>query len=632
MSKEDLQKQLDECRALNEKFEALHVVGLRANNAFKEWADEVEYDLNEGLIPEKIQEIIAHNISDLNLQNLSSTHYDWSRKEELEKYEGDRIGVMYKCKDYFHTYRLFKSIGYADRNTVIVGANGSGKTTLANKLKKALNVGDGIVIPAQKLLVVPTFSNIPTLKSERSPFTEYQKKIFDDKQTYNADRQDDFPYSLAKESSLEYRRVLALLIAERNAKRNEFLDSKAEGSAFHRKEIRTTIDVVMEIWNDLIPHRKMSLDADCNLIISYEKDGEVKTYEAFKMSDGERIILYLVGRIMQAPKKGLIIVDEPEIFLHRTVVDKLWDRLEKERNDCTFIYMTHDLQFATSRVGVKSWIKSYEFPSRWNIQIIDGHEIPEQLLMELLGSCKQILLCEGTSTTSFDKKIFDVLFPDFIIYPLESCKDVINYTKAYNAIPNTNIKAFGLVDSDFRSTKEIIDLKANNVFSYYVAEIENVFLVESFLRAFQEYHHLSGDVEEIKEGIVSMMERDKESQCAYYVSAKIDYYYRMNHLAKGNTKAEVEKKVKEFNADIKIEDWYNKRMKELELFIKKKNYAKVIAVYNNKGLCAVVEKVFGLRDYHTMALDYLRIAPDEVLNSLRQLFPAELRDNDSRQE
>ena len=625
MSKEDFQKQLEECRALNEKFEALHAVGLRPNKAFNEWVNEIEHDLYDGLIPEKIIEILAHNISGLNLLNLSSNYYDWTRKEELERYEGDRIEVMLKCEDYLHTYHLFKSIGYADRNTVIVGANGSGKTTLANKLKKALNVEDGIVIPAQKLLVVPTFSNIPTLKSEQRPFAEYQKKIFDDKQTYSSDKQDDFPYSLAKESSLEYRRVLALLIAERNAKRNEFLDKKAEGSAFYRKEIRTTIDVVMEIWNDLIPHRKMSLDADSNLIISYEKDGEVKTYEAYRMSDGERIILYLVGRIMQAPEKGLIIVDEPEIFLHPTVVDKLWDRLEKERHDCTFIYMTHDLQFATSRVGVKSWIKSYEYPSRWDIQIIDDNEIPEQLLMELLGSCKQILFCEGTSTNSLDKKVFDVLFPGYIIYPLESCKDVINYTKAYNAIPNTNTKAFGLVDSDFRSTKEISDLRANNVFSYHVAEIENVFLVESFLKAFQEYHHLCGNIEEIKEGIISMIEKDKELQCSNYVSARIDYYYRMNHLAKGNTKDEVEKKVKEFNADIKIEEWYDKRMKELELYIQKKSYAKVIAVYNNKGLHTVVEKVFGLRDYHPMALDYLKIAPEVVLDGLRQLFPEELR-------
>ena len=625
MTKEELLQEIQECRELNEKFEALYNVGLKPNTALADWTDEVGKDLANEVVPEKIMGIIGHNLDDLNLHGLSLAHYNWSRPEDVKRYENDRLNVIIKCKNAHQTYKLYKSVGYAQKNTVIVGANGSGKTTLANKLKGTLNIADGIVIPAQKLLVVPTFDNIPTYKAEKDPFDEYQKRILDDKRTFKAKNQDDFPYDMAREYGSEYRKVLALLIAERNAKRNEFLDNKEDGTLYIKSEIKTTIDTVIDIWNDLIPHREMAVDTDCNLVIHYKKNGEVKKYEAYRMSDGERIILYLVGRIMQAPKNGLIIVDEPEVYLHRTVVDKLWSRLEKERNDCTFIYMTHDLQFATSRVGVKSWIKSYEYPTTWDIKIIDENEIPEQLLLELLGSCKQILFCEGTSTTSLDKKIFDVLFSGFIIYPLESCKEVINYTKAYNALPNTNTRAFGLVDSDFRTIQEIEDLKANNIFTYHVAEIENVFLEENFIKAFKDYHHWGGDVGKIKDGIIDMLDKNKEMQCANYISSRIDYFYRKNHVAKGNTKADVERKVKEFNEDIKIEDWYNKRMKELELYILHKSYAKVIAVYNNKGLHSVVEKEFGIKDYHEKALEFLKIAPEDVVNGLRDLFPADLR-------
>lgn len=625
MTKDELLQKIQECRELNGKFEALYSVGLKPNTALTDWTDEVMNDMANDVIPEIIMDITDHNLDELNLQDLSSGFFDWNRPESIKRYEKERVNVIIKCQSFHQTYRLYKSVGYAQKNTVIVGANGSGKTTLANKLKETLNIADGIVIPAQKLLVVPTFDNIPTYSAEKDPFNKYQKRVLDDKRTFRAKNQDDFPFDMAKEYGSEYRKVLALLIAERNAKRNEFLDNKEDGTLFKKSEIKTTIDTVIEIWNELIPHREMAVDTDCNLVIRYKTEKEEKQYEAYRMSDGERIILYLVGRIMQAPKNGLIIVDEPEVYLHRTVVDKLWNRLEKERHDCTFIYMTHDLQFATSRVGVKSWIRSYEYPSTWDIQIIDENEIPEQLLMELLGSCKQILFCEGTSTTSLDKKIFDVLFPNYIIYPLESCKDVINYTKAYNAIQNTNTKAFGLVDSDFRTKQEIEDLKANNIFTYHVAEIENVFLEENFIKAFKDYHHWGGDVDKIKEGIVDMLEKDKEMQCANYISARIDYFYRKNHVAKGNTKADVERKVKEFNGDIKIEEWYNKRMKELELYIQHRSYAKIIAVYNNKGLHTVVEKEFGIRDYHEKALEYLKVAPEEVVNGLRGLFPAELR-------
>ena len=357
---------------------------------------------------------------------------------------------------------------------------------------------------------------------------------------------------------------------------------------------------------------------------SSSDDANQETYEGFKMSDGERIILYLVGRVLKAPQNGLIIVDEPEIFLHRTVVNKLWNILEKKRSDCIFIYLTHDLQFATSRIGLKCWIKSYNPPFCWDIQTINENAIPEQLLLELLGSCKQILFCEGTSSTSLDKKIFDVLFPDYIIYPLDSCKDVINYTKAFNAIPNTNSKAFGIVDSDFRSSQEIIDLKSNNIFTYHVAEIENLFLVEGFLNAIQQHHNFIGNIETIKDRIIAQFEKDIETQCANYVSASIDYYYRKNHIAKGNSKDEVKRKVEEFNADICIEEWFEKRMKELEFILSKKNYNKIIAVYNNKGLHQFVEREFDIRDYHKWALNFLKIAPEDVINELRKLFPAEL--------
>lgn len=625
MTREELIEIIHECRELNDKFESAHDIGMKPNAAIKVWLDEVERDLAEDVIPEKIREVISHNIEELGLNHRAAAYTDPNRVFHREQYENERMDVVLRSVQFRDTYRIYKAVGYAEKNTVLVGANGSGKTTLANTLRDTLNIQDGIVIPAQKLLLVPTFDNIPTLKAERASFKQYQQKIVDDKQTYSAKNQDDFPYSLAKEYGSEYRKVLALLIAERNAKRNEIIDSKRDGTEFKKAEFKTTIDTVIEIWNELIPHRKLLLDPDSNLVITYRKGDDERNYEAYRMSDGERIILYLVGRIMQAPKNGLIIVDEPEVYLHRTVVDKLWNRLEKEREDCIFIYMTHDLQFATSRVGVKSWIKSYEYPSTWDIQVIKDNEIPEQLLMELLGSCKQILFCEGNSTNSLDKKIFDVLFPNLIIYPLESCKEVISYTKAYNAIPSTNTRAFGLVDSDFRSPAEINDLKANGIFTYHVAEIENVFLVEDFLKAFKEYHHWSGDVETIKSNIIVLLDKNKDAQAANYVSARIDYFYRKKHIAKGNTKAEVEQRMKEFNDDIQLDKWYDYRLRELELYVRNQNYTKAIVVYNNKGLHAVVEQEFGIKDYHEKALEYLKIAPNEVLEKLRALFPDELR-------
>lgn len=624
MTKEELLAKIVETKELSEKLETAYAASLKPCEDLCKWLDFVSKDLNDNLIPERIKEIISHQIDDLSLQSLSNKIYDLTNEIERKAYEKERENFVLLCRKFSQTYQLFKSVGYVEKNTVIIGANGSGKTTLANKLKETLNVVDGIVIPAQKLLLVPTFNNLPSYKIESETFPQYQKKILDDKRAFISKSDDDMPYDIAREYTCEYRRVLALLISERNYKRNDTLNKKKDGSIFEKSVFNTTFDKVVEIWNDLITHRTMYLDAESIPYIKYEKNGEETSYEAHKMSDGERIILYLVARVMQAPQNGLIVVDEPEMFLHRTVVDKLWDKLEKERNDCTFIYMTHDLQFATSRVGVKSWIKEYAYPSTWDIQLIDDSAIPEQLLMELLGSCKKVLFCEGTTKTSLDKKIFNELFPDYSIYPLESCKEVISYTKAFNAIPNTNTKAIGIVDSDFRSKEEIADLKTHHIFTYDVAEIENIFLVEAFLKAFKDHHQFDGDVENIKAGIIDLLDTNKESQCSNYVTAQIDYHYRKFHVRKGNTKDGVEKNLEMFNKDIHIDEWYNDRMNMINFFLQKKKYEKVIKVYNNKGLHTVVEKEFGITNYHNMALAFLKKASEEVKDELRKLFPIEV--------
>ena len=164
-----------------------------------------------------------------------------------------------------------------------------------------------------------------------------------------------------------------------------------------------------------------------------------RSYPAYLMSDGEKVVLYLISQVLQAPKNGFIIVDEPEIYLHKTILNKLWNILEKQRQDCIFVYLTHDLDFATSRSTAKKvWIKSFTFPDKWEIENIPENVLPESLLLELLGSRKNILFCEGKKGSN-DEKIYNLLFPNYTITPVESCFSVINYTKAFNKIPNLSL-------------------------------------------------------------------------------------------------------------------------------------------------------------------------------------------------
>ena len=585
------------------------------------WMKEINEDIEGGIIPSSYDNILINSFDFLSpmmdaiRQNIRNNTIE--NLENLDKVFLSQIVVN------IDSYHFYKCLGFAQENTVVVGANGCGKTTLANTLQKSLNVKDGIVIPAQKLLIIPTFSSTPNYAATAERYNQYQREILDDKQTFNVSKEDDFPYSAARQYGSEFKNVLATLYSERMSKRNRFCDAIERGERPTKQELQSVLDRVINIWNFLIEHRSLQCDDSNNLILTGE--GIEGNYPAFQMSDGERIILYLVGRVLLAPERALIVIDEPEMYLHKTIVDKLWNKLEMERQDCVFLYLTHDLQFAASRNGRKAWIRSFEYPSKWTIDNIDENEIPEELLLKLLGSRKKILFCEG-KRNSLDSKIFELLFENYTITPVETCKDVMNFTRAFNKIPNTVAKAYGIIDRDFRSEDQLEKLQQQNVFSYDVAEIENLFLLPDIIAGFAKYKQEQCDIEEIKTRILIKFEQDKQAQISLYVSSAINAYFKSSHISVGNKKEEVEQNFQKFISEVDINKLFNERESCINGVIANKEYERAIMLYNNKGLHTVIEKYFNMGDYRHKALDYLRRTKE--MEPIKRVFPDQLWNGD----
>ena len=566
----------------------------------------------EDQIPESLFDRLANLIRTLEVEKLRTHQNKLQKLHNFEKYRDLAENVFVKSFFVSKTFYLLKAIGFTSSNVVLIGANGSGKTTFANSIREQLEKTDnGIVIPAQKLLVFPTYNSIPTYKSAFADYESRQKVCLDDKQTFKAEKNDDYPYSLSKQYSEELRILVSALISERLERRNNFCSNAQEGDIIHLNDFKSNIDEVIEIWNHLIEHRTLLCDNLGNLQIEC---GDEK-YPAYKMSDGERVIFYVVGRVMLAKESSLIIVDEPEMHLHKAILNKLWDILEEKRKDCMFIYLTHDIDFASTRIANKRWLKSY---SSSTSGIFDS-EIPEALLMKILGSRKKVLFCEGKQG-SLDRQIIELLFPNFTITPLASCKDVINYTKAYNKISNKYAVAYGIIDRDFRTKEQLDKLAAENIYSYDVAEIENLFLIEDFIKGFAEYKHETCDIDSIKTQILALLTRNKEQQISSYLIQRINYNFNESHVRNGKDKTEVEVNFNEFVKQIKIEEWYNIRLQELDDVIKTSNYAKVIMLYNNKGLHSIIEKVLGISSYNLKALEYLRNSQN-ARDVLHNVFP-----------
>ncbi len=592
---------LDKIIALTKKLEEKAETGdLKINylNQFKSNMDVI------------LSSLVLRGYKDTSIINRQDQYWKESIKQQIEN-NYNNFSTQYSQIEF--NIDFFDKIGYFSSNVVAIGANGSGKTTLSNKFKNYLQ-NNGVVISAQRILLVPNFNAI---SNPATTANELKQSQIRDKSNKN---EREFNY-LQQEFGVVLKNLLSDNISAGNSYRKESLKLASQGLQI-KGPTQTNLDVTFEIWNSLIEHRNIHCDDGINITA---KSNDGRSYPAIQMSDGEKVMLYLIGQVLQAPPNGFIVVDEPEMYLHKTILKKLWDILEVERNDCLFIYLTHDLDFATSRTTAKKiWIKSFTYPDSWEIKDIPTDEIPETLLFELLGSRKNILFCEGVKG-SIDERVYSILFPELTIMPVGTCFDVINHTKAFNKLQNINTKAYGLIDSDHHDATRLVKLEEYDIFSFKVAEVENLLLDTEFLKILAKQILIDEvNVELIKTDVIKELDKLKEIQVSNYVSTKINYYFTDSDVSKGNDLAQLESNYQQFLDKISINDWYNNRISEINKMIDDLDYDSILVSINNKGIRKIACKHFNISDFTERSIKLLQ-SNSEAKLALIKYFPEKIK-------
>jgi hypothetical protein len=209
------------------------------------------------------------------------------------------------------------------------------------------------------------------------------------------------------------------------------------------------------------------------------RSGEL--YSIARMSDGERAALILAAEVVAAPLRSIFLIDEPESHLHQSIVVPLLAALINERPDCGFVVSTHEVglptvvpQSITILLREGHWqggaIRS------WDTDILVGScEIPEGLLVDILGSRRKILFVEGKST-SLDQPLYALLFPNVSVRSRNGCREVRNAVtglRAANALHRIN--AYGLVDDDAMDAAKIQNLETEGVYATAVYAVESLY-------------------------------------------------------------------------------------------------------------------------------------------------------------
>ena len=288
---------------------------------------------------------------------------------------------------------------------VVVGANGAGKTRFGSWIEEN-NYEKVHRISAQKSLSMP--SSVSTTSIEIAVEDLLYGMHYEDKNWLKRHGRKSSRWNHNLNTSLlnDYDKLMVLLHSEEYEKSVYYKDHGGE------KPI-TKLDKIQRIWESVLPHRK--LEKRAGVIDAYQDGHPDKKYNGSEMSDGERCIFYLIGEVLCAPEKSIIIIDEPEMHIHVSLIKRLFDLIENERPDCVFIYLTHSIDFAFSRQNAKKiWAKSYE-DGKWDYEILNGAmPIPEQLYLEVLGSRLPVIFIEGDDSSI-----------DYEIYSLQSYKDGI---------------------------------------------------------------------------------------------------------------------------------------------------------------------------------------------------------------
>lgn len=505
-------------------------------------------------------------------------------------------------------------------NLVLVGANGAGKTRLGVIIEE-LNQSQITVhrISAQKALNIPDYAQVKNLEQAEKDLLIGRSDQYSSLQYKNGSRWGNKPATFLLN---DYDKLLSLLFAK-SSERDRNYTIEAKQSGVYKEVPKAPIDLIIELWNSIMPHREI-LFADGK--VTAKRIGNVE-YHGQEMSDGERVILYLIGQCLSIPDNSLIIIDEPELHLHKSLVYKLWDRIESLTQNKLFIYITHDLDFASSRVEAsKLWIKEYSGNNQWIWDNIPHDEqIPEVLMLEIIGNRKNVLFCESESG-KLDATVYQLVYPDYHIIPRGGGSKVIEATKAFRANSSLHhLKAVGIIDSDYKEIEEIEALRNHDIHTISVAEIENLFCIEPILRIVST--HLNLDPDEKVNAVIDFLINSLNSEFELQVTSKSEKIieYKLGAYSKeSNSEQGLVDGLNRTLSRIDVNAIYTATKTLYQTAIDTRDLKQLLLIYNRKSLPSRISGIFGLAngEYNKLLVRLLKGSrKNEIVNGLKLYLP-----------
>lgn len=248
-------------------------------------------------------------------------------------------------------------------------------------------------------------------------------------------------------------------------------------------------DAPIKVINELLRQSNIPVEisVEANEQVIARKSGGAP-YSIAELSDGERNALLVAAQVLTVKPGTLLLIDEPERHLHRSIISPLLTLLFERRGDCSFVVSTHDIMLPLDNTEaqtllVRSCVFSGSTVQSWEADLL-GHdvEIAEELKRDILGSRRGILFVEGTYE-SLDEPLYSLVFPEVSVVPKGGCREVEAAVTAVRVAASLHwVRPWGLVDNDARTTDEIEQLSKKGVYALPVFSVESIYYHPEILR------------------------------------------------------------------------------------------------------------------------------------------------------
>jgi energy-coupling factor transporter ATP-binding protein EcfA2 len=354
----------------------------------------------------------------------------------------------------------------ADRPIFVLGANGTGKSALLVNMANQLGHAGRRVVASRPLAIEQDAPEITAAHAHkmRSNYDSWDRELAYRAKTPNPLQRAQLYLFALSELENHFSRDVAGKVRSSNA---------VDVGALRR--LRSPIQRI----ND-------ALSAAGFLIsVALGEGGRVQAqkggsplYGVSDLSDGERAALFLLVEILDAKPETVVLIDEPERHIHRSLLLPLIKEMTELRPDCCLIIATHDIELPIAYRDTQVLLVRGMpvFGQTWDIDLLpDATEIPPDIRESILGSRRRVVFVEG-DIDGIDHGLYNIILGEISVVAKRSSRDVEQATLGARSISAMEwLQAWGIVDRDGRTIEQIERQRANGIWCIPLYSVESIY-------------------------------------------------------------------------------------------------------------------------------------------------------------